>query len=272
MKVRHPEPFGKRLYYSKEKIDKICRKALRETECLPGTPQPIEIELFVEKCFNCNLVYRHLDPGVLGCVAFHPDGKVAMIAVSRSLFDGGIVGERRVWATIAHEAGHGLLHGNLFVGEIEEHPLFEGHIDRKRRRILCRKADLKDQSGGYHGKWWEWQANQAIGGLLLPGALVLKCLSPLLGPVDTMQASALPPSILGEAVELVATTFKVNPVVARIRLSDLFAGGEQPTLWEGGSRSGSGQVPGGACPRGDDLLRGKTGPSPYPKGQRTPSR
>ena len=101
-------------------------------------------------------------------------------------------------------------------------------------RGIARKADLEYRSDGYHGKWWEWQANQAIGGLLLPGALVLKCLSPLLGPVDIMQASALPPSILEEAVELVATTFEVNPVVARIRQSDLFVGGEQPTLWEGG--------------------------------------
>lgn len=230
MTARLPVPFGKRLYYRKEKINRMCYGALRETGCLPVTPRPIEIELFVEKRFNCPLAYLDLGPGVLGSIAFDARGKVAMIAVSRSLFSGGKGAERRAWTTVAHEAGHGLLHGRLFAEEIEEHPLFEDHVDRKRRRILCRKADLEYRSGGYHGKWWEWQANQAIGGLLLPSALVLDCLAPLLESVGAMQVSTLPTPIPEEAVQLVATTFEVNPVVARIRLSELFVGDEQPTL------------------------------------------
>lgn len=230
MKARHRDPFGRRLYYNKKEINRICCKALRETECLPGIPQPIEIELFVEKYFNCQVAYQNLNSGVLGCTAFDTNGKVAMIAVSRSLFDTGSGDRRRAWATIAHEAGHGLLHGRLFAGEIEEHPLFEDHIDRRRRRILCRNADLRIRSGGYHGKWWEWQANQAIGGLLLPGKLVMECLDPLLKPVGTMGVNTLPTPIPEEVVHLVATKFEVNPVVAQIRLSELFTGGGQPTL------------------------------------------
>lgn len=230
MRARHRDPFGKRLYYKKKEINRICCQALRETECLPAIPQPIEIELFVEKYFNCSVAYRSLDPGVLGCTAFDANGKVSMIAISRNLFDTGSGDRRRAWATIAHEAGHGLLHGRLFVGEIEEHPLFEDHIDRRRRRILCRKDDLGNRSGGYHGKWWEWQANQAIGGLLLPTNLVLECLGPLLKPVGTMGVSTLPTPIPEEVVQLVATKFEVNPVVAQIRLSELFEDGEQLTL------------------------------------------
>ncbi len=229
MTARHPMPFGRRLYYSKEEINRRCSRALRETGCLPATPQPIEIELFVEKCFNCRVAYQDLDPGVLGCIAFDK-GRVVMIAVSKSLFRGAGKGnERRVWATIAHEAGHGLLHGPLFAGEISKHPLFEGHIDRRRRRILCRNSDLANRSGEYDGRWWEWQANQAIGGLLLPGRPVLECLAPLLEPVGTMH-NTLPIPIPEAAVQLVATTFEVNSVVARIRLSKLFADNEQQTL------------------------------------------
>lgn len=230
MTARPSEPFGRRLYYSREEINRMCFRALRETECLPVAPKPIEIELFVERYFNCRLEYRDLGLGVLGCIAFDVRGKVVMIAVSRSLFSAGAGDMRRAWTTIAHEAGHGLLHGTLFAGEIDEHPLFKDHIDRNRRRILCRNVDLENRSGRYHGKWWEWQANQAIGGLLLPSELVLECLSPLLEPVGTMQVGTLPTPIPEAAVRRVATTFEVNPAVAMIRLSELFTGGEQLAL------------------------------------------
>lgn len=228
--MQHTEPFGRRLHYNKEEITRMCHRALLETGRMPSAPGPIEIDLFVEQYFDCRIVYEDISPCVLGFTAFGSGGEVVAIGVSASLSGAGAADTRRARTTIAHEAGHGLLHGSLLTGQIDPHPLFDGHIDRQRRRILCRAADFENQSGEYHGRWWEWQANQAIGGFLLPAKLVLECVDSLLEPVGMLRVRMLPAPTLEAAVRLVATTFDVNPVVARIRLTELFPQSEQPTL------------------------------------------
>lgn len=197
---------------------------------MPSTPQPVEIDYFVERCFDCHVVYEDIDPHVLGFTAFNSQGRVELIGVSRRLFAAGSVDRQRAWATIAHEAGHGLLHRELFAGPIGQHTLFDGHVDLERRRILCRQADFGNRSGTYDGRWWEWQANQAIGGLLLPSKLVIECVQPLLEPSGALGIMTLPDPIPDVAIRRVATTFLVNPIVARIRLSELFPRADQPSL------------------------------------------
>ena len=214
-------PFGRRLYFSAGQIDEICAHALEVSGCLPSEPTPIEIELFIEKHFECLVLYEEIKPGVLGFAEFDANGRVEVVGAARSLFDGGSVGERRVRSTLAHEAGHGLLHATLFAAASESHPLLDGSFDYERRRIMCRAEDLGRGNDGYDGKWWEWQANQAIGGLLLPQRLVEACVEPLLEERGALRLPELPESNRERAVRVLADTFEVNRAVASIRLAVL---------------------------------------------------
>ena len=223
------KPFGRRLYFAEGEIDRICSDALEPVGCLPSTPAPIEIDLFIEKHFGCALAYEDLEPAVLGFAVFGSGGTVELVGAARSLFNDGPVGERRVRATLAHEAGHGLLHAKLFSEAPEPHPLLDGSFDYERRRIMCRKEDLTT-GPGYDGKWWEWQANQAIGGLLLPRRLVEACVVPLTDASASLGPPALPTAERDRAARQVAATFDVNLAVARIRIGSVFPPGEQLSL------------------------------------------
>ena len=224
------KPFGRRLYFEDGEIERICADALKSAGCLPTTCAPVEIELFVEKAFDCRAVYDSLPAGVLGAAAFRRDGSLEEITVSRSLSADGQVGERRARSTWAHEAGHGLLHGPLFAQGTLRHPLLDDCFDYEKRRILCREADIGATSTSYHGKWWEWQANQAIGGLLLPRELVETCVESLTEEQGLFGIRVLPSTHREPAARLLAEVFDVNPTVARIRLSGLFPSDDQGTL------------------------------------------
>ena len=221
---------GKPLYFPDGEIDRICLDALESAGCLPQTPAPIEIELFIEKHFGCLVMYDDLPQGVLGCAFFRPDGSVEAIGASRSLFDDGRAGERRVRTTLAHESGHGLLHASLFSDALSPVPLLDDSFDSERRRIMCREEDVGAGRGRYDGKWWEWQANQAIGGLLLPRRLVEACVEPLTRAPGSLGLRELPDLQRERAVRRVAAAFDVNPAVARIRLEAVFRRTEQRSL------------------------------------------
>lgn len=223
-------PFGRRLYFAEGEIDRLCAVALESVGCMPPTPQPIEIDLFIEKYFGCAVAYEDLRPAVLGFAVFCPGGTIGLVGAARSLFNDGPVGERRVRSTLAHEAGHGLLHANLFSEALEPHPLLDDSFDYERRRIMCREEDLAAGPGGYDGKWWEWQANQAIGGLLLPRRLVEACVEPLTDASATLAPPALPTARRERAARQLADTFDVNLTVARIRIGSAFPPGGQLSL------------------------------------------
>ena len=223
-------PFGRRLYFAEGEIDRICRDALDSVGCLPSAPSPIEVELFIEKRFGCTVRYDDLPPGFLGFAVFRPDGNVEAIGAAKSLFDDGSVGARRARTTLAHESGHALLHAKLFSEALSPHPSLDASFDYERRRIMCRKQDIGTDSGGYDGKWWEWQANQAIGGLLLPRRLVEESVEPLTEASGSLGLRDLPVSKRQRAVRCMAATFDVNPTAARIRLDSIFRRTEQPSL------------------------------------------
>ena len=67
----------------------------------------------------------------------------------------------------------------------------------------------------YRGRWWEFQANQAIGSLLLPRPLVNAFLDQSGTPIPT-------PAERGSLAKKAAAIFDVNPIVVRIRLDSLF--------------------------------------------------
>jgi hypothetical protein len=223
-KVQTPSgPFAFRLYFEDlGEIDKICLEALTSQSLLPSEPAPIRIERFVEKQFKAPLRYEDLGPEHLGCTIFNSSGAVEAILVSRLLEEQNTIpARRRVRSTIAHEAGHGLLHGSLF---IEGNSALNDALGEKQRLILCRSEDiLVDVQRSYAGRWWEFQANQAIGSLLLPSLLMNAFLNQSGIKPSSLGSSVLTPAQREALVKKAAVIFDVNPIVVRIRLDSLFS-------------------------------------------------
>src|SRR6516165_3085425 len=212
-------PFPFQLYFEDlGEIDEICLEALKTQSLLPSRPEPIRIERFVEKQFKTALIYEDLGPEHLGCIIFNTSGAVEAILVSRFLEEQNTIpARRRARSTVAHEAGHGLLHGSLFIGD--------NFPDRgkNQRRILCRSEDiLLETESSYRGRWWEFQANQAIGSLLLPRLLVNTFLDQSGIELDSSGNRTLSPVQRESLAKKAAVIFDVNPIVVRIRLDSLF--------------------------------------------------
>jgi hypothetical protein len=133
----------------------------------------------------------------------------------------GKVAERRVRTTLAHEAGHGLLHAYLFALN-EPRNLFDAD-SQSDHKILCRDVQGEEQKRhAYDGRWWEFQANRAMGGLLCPLPLVQDAVKPYLVPSGSLGAESLDENKRDFAIRALADIFDVNPVVVRIRLSELY--------------------------------------------------
>lgn len=231
MKTMRPRngPFAERPFFTAQEVERICEDELRKCELYPDSPKPVRIERFIEKRFRVQPVYEELPTGVLAYTEFGPSGVVA-VYVSRALADErSKVAERRLNTTFAHEAGHGLLHTHLFVLEpMRPAHLFGDGMDRSTPRILCRDGDVghrgskADRVTGYDGRWWEVQANMAIGALLLPRALVVRALDPFLESTGNLGTKTLNGSKMSQAVDSLADVFDVNPVVAKIRVTEIF--------------------------------------------------
>jgi hypothetical protein len=222
-------PFEEQLRFSTDEIDTMCVEALQQADLLPGSPEPIRIERFIEKHFKCRILYEELGQGAMGCTAFRENGSVEAVIISTGLDDGREVSERRVRSTFAHEGGHCLMHPSLFMAGLNQRNLGLGterheNLDFKTRRILCRDKDIMAVGAkrGYDGRWWEWQANRAIGGLLLPTGLVRAALAPFLEKSVVTRSPSLPTMRRSQAEHELANVFEVNPAVVRIRLSEMF--------------------------------------------------
>jgi hypothetical protein len=226
-------PFAERPYYTIREIEDLCADELRKAGLYPDDPSPIRVERFLEKRFGVVPAYEDLPDGLLGFTKFGPKGVEAII-VSRALADGGTkAAERRISTTLGHEGGHGLLHAYLFALGLQVAPLFGGELDPKTPKILCRDggvAGVGKSQRSYDGRWWEHQANLAMGALLLPKTLVEKSLQGILAARGTFGLPTLEARRREEAVRLVSDVFDVNPVVARIRLTDMYPEGETGQL------------------------------------------
>ena len=224
-------PFAERPFYTNEEIERICTDELRATNLFPSTPSPIRIDRFVEKRFAVVPEYQELGDGVLGLTKFGPKG-VQGIVVARILDEEGTTtAERRIRTTLAHEAGHGLLHAHLFAVATKEHSLFGDFSDPKLPKVLCRDLPTSPvQRSGYDGRWWEFQANRAIGALLLPKPLVHAAMESVLEPAGLLGGTVLKANRREQGIRLLADVFEVNPVVAKIRLQELFPASDEAQL------------------------------------------
>ena len=222
-------PFVERPYYEDSDIEAIVTDELSRVGLLPTVPQPIRVDRFIEKRFGIVPQYEDVPDGILGFTKFGAKGPEEVV-VSRSLSDeGGRVSERRMTSTLAHEAGHMLLHGYLFALQRRAgtRPLLEDGLNEKEQSILCRPDSVGFPSGptrtlSYDGRWWEFQANKVIGVLLLPRQLVNEALDSLLVPQGRLGTRLLDSTTREEGIHVLANTFDVNPAVARIRVSEQF--------------------------------------------------
>jgi len=156
--------FCRRPYYGISEIERNCNNALIAVGLMPSSPEPIRIERFIEKYFKLSPSYEPLPPGILGFTEFRKDG-VSAIVVSAALDNEATsVAERRIRTTLAHEGGHGLLHAYLFAHGEKPPRLFDE--ENNQPEIMCRDVDgVPPDKHRYDGKWWEFQANRAIGSL-----------------------------------------------------------------------------------------------------------
>ena len=217
-------PYSLRLLYETREIDNICLDALKQAKLLPYEPEPIKIDLFLEKYFEVPLIYEDLGEGIMGSTVFNSKGAVTGFTIAPWIEDEGTpTAERRVRSTLAHEGGHALLHPKLFIADQTADLFGHSPADQRPRNFLCRSTDISPSPGAtskYDGRWWEWQANRAIGGLLLPRPTVRKLVAPYLE--DSAFGPSLKESQRARAEKEIAETFDVNPVVARIRLEEMF--------------------------------------------------
>lgn len=219
-------PFTERLYLPTSRIEQLCEGALRSVGLYPDAPSAIRIERFIEKKFGLTPEYDVLPAGVLGYTVFGSLGPTKIV-VDRGLADtDSKIAHRRINTTLAHESGHCLFHGQLFGSSHQAGILFDAEDQSGVPKILCRD----EPSSVYDGKWWEFQANAAIGALLLPRDLVLSAAQPFLEPRGLLGLPSLADNMRRAAEAALSDTFDVNPVVARIRLAEMFPAEDQPTL------------------------------------------
>lgn len=227
-------PFAEQPYYTLEEIERICTTELQNTGLYPARPEPVRIDRFVEKRFGVSPVYEEVPSGVLGFTRFGPKG-VEEIVISKAVAEEGTrVAERRINTTLAHEAGHGLLHAHLFVLGMTWRNLFTDGVDSQIPKILCRNDAVPGvgafRQRGYDGRWWEYQANRAIGALLLPRPFLDAALAGILTVRGSFGRRILEQSRRDAASRLAAEVFDVNPIVAQIRLSEAYPEGDEAQL------------------------------------------
>lgn len=229
-------PFVEQPYYTPNDVEAICSDELRKLGFYPSDPSPVRIDRFIEKRFDLRPTYEDLPNGLLGFTRFGAKGVEEIVITTALDAEGTRPAERRLRTTLAHEGGHGLLHAHLFVLGPRPDALFGDGLAKDGPKILCRDDGTPAAGGGRKTKppyrWWEFQANMAMGALLLPKALVAKAVTAHLEPQGMLGLPMLPASRRDLAIRELADVFDVNPVVVRIRFESLYPekSGDQLTL------------------------------------------
>lgn len=218
-------PFAEQPFYKTAEIESICTEELQKLKLYPSDPAPIRIDRFIEKRFGVQPTYEDLPKGLLGFTKFGAKGVVEIVVAKALDEEGTVPAERRLRSTLAHEGGHGLLHAHLFAFGTRPDSLFGDGLASDSPKILCRDGGVSEPGPAAKKppyRWWEFQANQAMGALLLPKALVEKAIAPMLVAQGLLGLQTLPDDRRERTIRLVAETFNVNPIVARIRLDALY--------------------------------------------------
>ena len=172
-------PFCRRLYLHENHIERISREALASVELLPETPgrsassvsstSPSVSRKSMKRCRPTSWV-----------APSSPGNGLRRIIVNRDLAEqDDPVSRLRVRSTLAHEAGHGIFHNQLFIEKLERDAMTrllddgEGLFDSvSAEGFMCRAEAGMTEVPKF--EWWEYQANLAMAALLLPHHLVVE--------------------------------------------------------------------------------------------------
>lgn len=195
----------------RQEVEEICLRELSAMNLLPETPTATRIDRFIEKRFGIEI--EPWDHGSLkhpGMTLFDSGGRPVGMLMNRELYAAADTqAERRARSTMAHEAGHAILHGQFFRDE----PVDELSKPLRRNEPPAYVSGHIPESGDANHVWMEWQANAAIGGLLLPEHLVRSALRDFLTDDERLDMSRFQ-----EAVQHLVDVFDVNTSAVRVRL------------------------------------------------------
>lgn len=241
-----PCPFLSKPFLHEKQIERICVDALSAQDLMPEEPGPVRIDRFIEKQFGIEIEYCDLQgrfgEGVMGACRFRRDGQVGQILVDVALEeDESKLGEKRVRSTMAHEAGHGLFHGPLFLERFEaedEAARFQldkvaGDTGVMMDGFACRGLGSQRTGGGRRYDWWEVQANKAMASLLLPRQLVDPYVREIMAiPLPKLAWTGKRPDWgLKDVAGMIADKFEVSISMATYRIQDLHQSQlNEPTL------------------------------------------
>jgi len=227
--------FPRRIFLPHQHIERLCRETLESVGLLPESPQPIRIDRLIFLRFGFEEEYAVLPQHIMGCAKFTKRG-LCRITINRELAEErDVVSYRRVRSTLAHEAGHGLLHNDLFIEKLTQEEcgqLFGGEAEAcdsvTKEGFACR-AEV-----GIHEvrpfEWWEYQANLAMSSLLLPWHLVTAAAGQRMRAV--LDGSGDMDSRIARVEKEIAEVFDVNRQMVSIRLSKWWGKEvQQPSLF-----------------------------------------
>ena len=164
----------RRLWFDEDEIEWMMEDELRKASLFPCLAHPVvDLQSLLEIHLGVKLdVHAVLDDGVLGVTEFL-GGKKPLVSINRNLTStaetegapSGILGRWR--ATMAHEAGHVVLHRALVEVPFEQGSFFTKTTKEPGRSLFrCLKRDVSFRRGSYD--WKEVQANRGMAALLMP--------------------------------------------------------------------------------------------------------
>ena len=215
--------FPVRLWFDEGEIDQLLEDELAKAGLMPTATAPaVDVEAFVEQHLGLNVapLPDNVSESVLGAIEFE-SGRPIGIFVRRDLLDEASqdrLAERRLRSTLAHEGGgHAVLHPPLFEVSSQIEML---SCNAPRRRHLCRGIDpIPGSASGYSGEWWEYQANQAIGALLMPRTLFMQVLDSQISSWGRERLHR--PEIRVKVERMLSKAFNVSKEAVHYRIDNL---------------------------------------------------
>lgn len=150
-------------------------------------PKALDVEHFLEFYADLQMDYQDLthNQSILGMLVFNDgnvpvydaaNNKAKMIPVDEGtvLIDNSLLNEeqlRRGRFTMAHEAGHWLLHRQMYIIDKNQVSLFDDMPNGRTTSIKCRKSDIESTKRKKlltDDDWMEWQADYLASALLMP--------------------------------------------------------------------------------------------------------
>lgn len=163
-------------YISADEIERLTESELLKAGLFPTTDNPIvDIEAFLERHLGAHLEqYVELDSDVLGVTYFYPD-RPPHVQINKNLAEAADDIHAPTWyrgrlrSTMAHEAGHILLHRKLFDFATQQGALWP-EAEASEEDAHCQRCLKRDVSGQRTGPVdrREFQANLAMAALLMP--------------------------------------------------------------------------------------------------------